>query len=344
MSRITMKDTETLARELASFARAGIPVPEGLHQLSRSLGPGPLQTLAASAAARVEQGTPLSEALSASGVGVPGQLIALVRCGEMSGDMRGLLEFAVEHSRRVARHRAALLTTLVYPAFVLIVLVLSMAFVFVAIIPKFQDLFYEMGAELPALTRTVVGIARLLEGPLGLAALAAVLVALVTAIFSSAFHDWLYRVMGYLPGFDFLVSLSDTAVSMKFLASTVSRGVPLPDALAAASLAVFTPDSRSMLGAMAKAAAQGHKVGPMLAGRTPATAAWLFRQAEEAGDLAGACAGIASYCEDRFERVSKRSVAILEPVLLLLVSVVVGIVLLSSYLPLFNIPKIMGAD
>lgn len=338
MSRLTWKDTELLARELASFARAGIPIPDGLRQLSLSLSPGPLQKLAQTVATQVEQGMPLSEALSASGKGVPSELIALVRCGEMSGDMRGLLDFAVEHARRIERHRSALLTVLIYPVFVLAVLVLSMAFVFATIIPIIEIRVEELGMEMPRLTQMMIDLSRLLDGPLGVAVLAIVLLALAGLLFSGAYHDWLQRVVGYLPGFDILVSLSDTAVSMKFLASTVSRGVPLPDALAAASLAVFTAQSRTMLGSMAKAAAQGHKVGPMLAGRIPATAAWLFRQAEETGSLAAACAGIASYCEDRFDRVSKRSLAILEPVLLLCVSLIVGITILSIYLPIFRIP------
>jgi type II secretory pathway component PulF len=97
-----------------------------------------------------------------------------------------------------------------------------------------------------------------------------------------------------------------------------------------------------MLGSMAKAAAQGHKVGPLLAGRIPATAAWLFRQAEETGSLPEACTGIASYCEDRFDRVSKRSLTVLEIILLLCVSLVVGITIVSIYLPVFQIPKVVG--
>ena len=74
----------------------------------------------------------------------------------------------------------------------------------------------------------------------------------------------------------------------------------------------------------------------------PATAAWLYRQGEARGTLAEACLGISSYCDNRFEIVSRRALYALEPLFIVLISVFIGFVTVSFYLPLFNIPKVLA--
>jgi type IV pilus assembly protein PilC len=129
---------------------------------------------------------------------------------------------------------------------------------------------------------------------------------------------------------------------MKFLERMLSRGVPLPAALGTGALAMNLPESRNALNAMSTAAVQGQKTGGHLGAATPAAAAWMYRQAEERGDLPATCGGIADYCEDRFERLSRRTIAVFEPFVILFVAVFVTLLVLSVYLPLFNIPKIIG--
>src|SRR5690606_30243565 len=119
------------------------------------------------------------------------------------------------------------------------------------------------------------------------------------------------------PGLRRLTELSDCAVVMKFLAVMLPRGVPLPDVLKAAELGVITSRMRRVLESMNDASNRGANVAPFLTGSFPATAAYMFRLSEERGNMAECCANIAHYCEERFDLTSQRTVAILEPLLLL---------------------------
>lgn len=343
MSALSVNELERLTADLASFARAGIPMPLGLRQLEQSLGHGNLRKVAGYLAEETEKGVPLSEALQRSPIPVAPEFASVMRCAEQSGDLRSVLDFAADHARRIQRHRAAISTTLVYPAFVLLALFLSGSFMLIFIVPKFKDIYDQLGAELPLPTQMVVEAANIMAHD-GVYLLVLVIGFIVACIFSRSFRSGVYNTVGAMPGFRGLASLSDTALFMKFVGRMTSRGIPLPDSLRAASTAVWLSRTRDSLRAMAGAAEGGHVVAPLLSGEVPATAAWIFSQAEQRGDLPAACEGIAEYCEDRFERLSKRALAVLEPTLLLLVALTVGFLLISMYLPLFNIPKIVGKD
>jgi type II secretory pathway component PulF len=343
MPTLSVEELERLTADLASFARAGIPMPDGLRQLERSLSRGNLKTVAGFLAQESERGVPLSDALLRSPVPVAPEFASVMRCAEQSGDLRAVLDFAADHARRLQRHRAAISTALVYPLFVMLALALSTMFMLVFIVPKFKEIYDQLGAELPMPTQMIIEASNIFAH-FGWIVLLVLLMLAVLGIFSSQFRGRAYTFIGVLPGFRGLAALSDTALFMKFVGRMTARGIPLPDSLRAASTAVWLARTRDALRAMAGAAEGGHLVAPLLSGEVPATAAWLFQQAEQRGDLPAACEGIADYCEDRFDRISKRALAVMEPTLLLLVALTVAFLLISMYLPLFNIPRIVGRD
>lgn len=343
MASLSVEELERLTADLASFARAGIPMPAGLRQMEQSLGRGKLRSVAAFLAQESEHGVPLSEAMLRAPVKIAPEFASVMRCAEQSGDLRAVLDFAADHARRMQRHRAAITTALVYPAFVVLALGISTMLMLVFIVPKFKDIYDQLGAELPAPTQLIVDASNLFAHNAHFILLPLIALLLLVA-FSREFRSRVYSGLGSLPGFRGLAALSDTALFMKFVGRMTARGIPLPDSLRAASTAVWLGRTRDSLRAMAGAAEGGHTVASLLSGEVPATAAWLFAQAEQRGDLPAACEGIADYCEDRFDRTSKRALAVLEPTLLLLVALTVAFLLISMYLPLFNIPRIVGRD
>lgn len=345
-SPIAQADLDRLASDLAAFARTGIPMPEGLRALRDSLPPGRLRDLSAHIAARTEAGDSLADAVASAPpvIAPPPEFAALLRCGDAGGDLRGLLDFTVEHGRRVARHRAAVGTAFVYPATVAAMLLATTHFLMAVVIPKFRDIYDQLGAELPLPTQVLMAYAELVSSPIGTALLLAVIGAVVALALSPVFRERFLRSIDGLPGLKQITALSDTALWTKFVGRMTARAVPLPQALRAAGLAVARADTRRSLAAMADAAEQGRPTAGLLAGGTPALSAWLYAQGESRGDLPAACEGIAEACESRFEILSRRALAVLEPTLLVVMAVLVGMAVISLYLPLFNIPKIVGRE
>ncbi len=342
MSTIDINELDRLTSELASFARSGVPLPEGLAQLHSSLPGGKLKSLSGELSAATAQGQPLSEALKNSSITVPASFAALVRCGEISGDLSGVLDFALKHGRRLKNHRASMMTILIYPLLVLVVMVVILAFTMMVIMPRFTDIYEQLGAQLPGPTQLLVDVSDMFSQGFGILVVLALLAVGGYLLIAAASERLPSRLMAFLPGVRSLVYLSDTSIMTEFVGHLLGRGVPLPEACRAASLVVYNEDMRRSLEKMAVASEQGGTSGDELNSGIPATAAWLYRQGEARGTLADSCAGIARYCENRFEIVSRRTLHLMEPMFILIISVFCGAMVIALYLPLFNIPKIMG--
>jgi type II secretory pathway component PulF len=341
MNELNLKDLDRLTSELSSFARSDVPMPEGLRQLCESIPAGRLKKLTGELAEATAQGQPLSGSLRSSSIAVPPSFAALVRCGEISGDMGGVLDFALENGRRLRRHRASMSTLFVYPMLVLLVLLVIISFATTFIVPKFQDIYDQLGAELPEPTQVAVNISSFFLGGgfIVLPLLALVFLYLLVAAFREKLPPWL---LNWLPGVRNLVYLSDTAVMTEFIGHLLAHGVPLPEACRAAALVVSQNEMHDSLVQMAATAEQGGVSSHELNPRIPATAAWLYRQGEARGTLVETCRGIALYCESRFDLLSRRTLYLMEPLFILMISVLCGFFVISLYLPLFNIPKLLG--
>jgi type IV pilus assembly protein PilC len=343
MSVLSLDDQNRFLHETVSLSKSGVPLPEGLQHVARSAESGTLKAFSAHVAESLERGVSFGEAVKSSPVTAPPAFTALIECAEQGGDLNGVLDFALEQARRTKQYRASLLTAIIYPYMVFIVLVLVFLFVALFLIPKFKDIYDQLGAELPLPTQMVVNLSYLMvHTPMGLIP-ALVIVFMVLGLVVPALRQRLYQSFASIPGFSGLIILSDTALLMKFIEKMTARRVPLPTVLHAADAAMWHRTSRRAVADMASAAERGLPTSGHLPAGVPATAGWLYERAEEQGTLAETCGGIAEYCNDRFDILSKRAVGVLEPALILTVAVVIGMLVLSLYLPLFNIPRIIGS-
>jgi len=341
MASLTSGEIEQFIAELDGLARTGAPLPEGLRLFASRQKSSSQRLFCEQVAAGIASGKSLEEAARSSTVAAPPSLLALLQCMEMSGGGTDILDFAVRHGRRHRRHREALVTAAFYPALVVLVC-LSIVWLFANFMhPRLVAIFSELGAELPAATRFFVAMGGLFGGHAGTALLLLV-AALVLAFFLAApLRDLLVETIAKLPGLNTLVAVGETAVTMRFVGLMLKGGVPLHVALGAAGLSATLGRTRDALREMSRAAEKGQPSAPLLPGDTPATAAWLYRTAEERGDLPETCLGISEYCENTFERLSVRRLAMFEPLMILAVALFVGSFVIASYLPLFSIPKVL---
>ncbi|MCB2156961.1 type II secretion system F family protein [bacterium] len=339
--KLSYEELDQLAQELASFARTDIPMPEGLRQLSSSLDSARLRQLAGEMAEALEQGKPLSQALEESSFSVPSHYVAVLQCAEVSGDAPTLLQFAVDHARRLKRYRTTMLTATLYP--MIVVFVMSLVLIFLAnyIVPKFYVMYSQLGAELPSLTKLVLMCENVLAGIPGFVLVGLIAALSVSMLFAQRVQDRVFDLVAGVPGFTSLTVLSDTAVVMRYLNVMMTRSIPAPTALRAAALAVTRKSTRTSLERMATAGERGHQLSSTIGDEFPSTVAYLFTKAEERGDLPESCDGIASYCEDRFDRLSSRALSLFEPILIFLVAVFVGILVVGLYIPLFSFPRVV---
>lgn len=335
MGKLSYHELEEMSREMASLVRAGIPLPQGLAELSRAAAKGRMNQAYTQIAAALEQGQPLSEGMTRAAA--PYEFVAAVRCAEACGGMEQTLEFAIEHCRRVDAFYSRLANILLYPLMVVACAILILAFLGLVVMPKFVDIYEQLGADLPWPTQALLDMSSVLRETHLTQGLVVLVGVVLIWTCTPLYMRWMPGIMQRLPMFNRLLLLSDVAMVMRFVERMLRFGLPLPAVLQASSLAAWDGRLRSRLQSMAGQAEKGLPVFKLLDGAVPPLPLQMLTVAEERGTLAETCPSVARYCEERFEYASTMQLARLEPLLILLMTLGLGAVVISLYLPLFRI-------
>lgn len=342
MKTIQISDLEKLALEISSLHRAGVPVSEGLRKLSKEMAASRFSRFADQVGSGLEEGKSLAQAMANCNPSPPKDFVALVECAEAAGDFQQAIEIIVEHARRHRIHQAMVTTTLIYPLTLILFCLAIFYLVSTFIIPMFKDIYDRMGAELPFLTNLIMNVSGFFAGWLGLFLLLLVAIPLIAFLYIPVFRGSIFRSLTVVPIYRSIVGASDTVVLAKFMTLMLEKNVEPPRILAVAANAVWDPRTRRQIGTMRERAEQGLPMADALPDFMPATAAWIFKQGEERGQLVTACRSISELCEDRFNLINRRMIVALEPIIIVFVTIALSILVIGLYVPVFSIPKLIG--
>ena len=155
--RITPADVSTFTRQLATMVNAGLPITEALVIL-RSQAKGSMQKMAAQVLADVEGGEALSVAFSRHPKVFSPTYIALIKSGEVGGVMDEVLVRLADNLEKQQEFRGKVKGALIYPAIIVIGMLLVGLIMMIFVIPRLTSLYSEFNAELPLPTKILIGI------------------------------------------------------------------------------------------------------------------------------------------------------------------------------------------
>lgn len=271
----------------------------------------------------------------------------VVRIGEETGRLAGALEFLASYFRKRAEQRRMVSSAVSYPAVILLTAVAVVAFMLAVVVPMFGEVYARMGRELPALTRAVVALAESFPAyAAGAAAVAGGGWALWYAnrrkphIEAAVARLWLR-----MPGVGGILRRNHEAQVCRLLHLLAASGVPLLEAVGMLRETIALRPYRDSFGCIARMLESG---GSLAAGieRFPALydpkLAALVRVGEETGRLPEMLHRRAEALAAELEYAIRRLGTLLEPLLVLLVGILVAVILIAMYLPMFSLGEIMG--
>lgn len=156
--RITAKDRIMFTRQLATLIGAGLPLSASLRTVTDQTEAKGMKAIGEEIIANVESGKSLYEAFSAHPEIFNNVYIALIQAGEASGTLDVALKRLADQEEKDAAMLSKIKGALVYPAIILIVIIAVLAFMMVAVVPQVKNLYEDMGEELPGLTQGLVDI------------------------------------------------------------------------------------------------------------------------------------------------------------------------------------------
>lgn len=327
-------------QQFLTLSKSGLPLQKSLDLLARQARSNELRTALEGVSGEVRSGALLSEAFATAGR-FPKMYSATVRAGERSGSLDKVLAQYLTYQKLSRNFRKKILAALIYPSFLVVFLAILICFVVTFIVPRFAELYKDLGVQLPHITQMTIAIA------LGIRHLALeillILVALVfgirTAWQSMSVRMAWDRLRFRLPLVGKLLLKFSVGEFARSLGTLLQGGLPVVEALETTHASITSPLIAKAVDTAREEVTGGHSLSSALrnSGFFPATALDMIEVGEATGALPAMLESVAEFYEEDVNIDLAALVALVDPIMIAIVAVVVAFVLVAFYLPLFSL-------
>ncbi len=327
-------------QQFLTLIKAGLPILNSLDLLIKRQRDVRLRGILENVRERVKGGELLSDAFAAQGM-VPKIYTTTLMAGEKSGNIDEVLTRYINFQRLAMTFRKKLFVSLIYPTLLISVVTVMVMFLFTYVVPKFADLFESLNAQLPAITLFMLAVGKNSQKYFPF-----IVIGLAAAGFlfwqwkkTDSGADRIDRVILSLPLLGDIRLKHQVATFSRMLATLLQGGLPLVPSMETAGGSMT---SRRILKGIMRASVRVRE-GQGLAGSLeeqkifPDLAVEMLEVGESTGALPAMLNSVAEFYEEDVQTALGASMALIEPLILIVMAIFVGGVLISLYLPIFTL-------
>ncbi len=343
---LSQREIGDLTGQLATLLGAGLPLDRSLGILVELAENERVERLLSKVRDRVREGISLSEALEERHGVFSRFYINMVRAGEMGGALDQTLARMSEYLERAKELKDGVVSALIYPALLVILAIASLMLLMIYVIPQFTPMFEDFGADLPLMTKIVVGIGEVLRGYWWALAGAAALIALWfrgQMARSATRLRWDGRFLATKWVGDVIAKI-EMARLARTTGTLLINGVPLLSAISISRNVMTNTVLREDVGQAAKRVKTGTPLARALneSGHFPRLALQMINVGEETGQLDAMLLKVADTYDREVKTTIDRLMALLVPALTLGLAAVIGVIVMSVLMAILSINELVG--
>lgn len=342
---VKSKDISFMTRQLATMIGAGIPVAQSIESLARGHENPSMQEMLTSIRLDVESGSALSEALGRFPIHFDRLYTALVSAGEQSGTLDILLDKIAIYKEKMEAIKSKIRSAMLYPSAVLTVAVVVVAILLIFVIPQFERLFQNFGGDLPTLTRWIVDLSRWFVEFWWMAFMILIgsIVGITFTYKRSEKMQFLFdRLVLRLPIFGVVIKKGIIARFARTLSTMFGAGVPLVESLDTVALATGNRVYHNGVINVKNEVSTGRALEVSMSETRlfPAMVLQMVGSGEEAGELELMLMKVAEFYEREVDDAVAALASLIEPIMIVFLGVIVGVVVVAMYLPIFKMAAV----
>jgi len=327
-------------QQFVTLIHAGLPIIQSLELLIKRQRNPFFRSVLQNVGERLRNGESLSEAFAAQKV-FPKVYTTTLLAGEKSGNLEEVLGRYISFQRLAVSFRKKLLSSLIYPALLVIMLFVMMTFLITFVVPRFADLYRQLGAQLPPMTALMLAIG---VNAQAYAPYAAVVV-VVAGFFlwrwmkSDKGATQMNRLTLKVPILGDIWLKYQVAVFSRMLSTLLAGGLPLVPSLDTAGESMQSHLMAHGIEQATRAVREGRGLARSLeqTGVFPEMSVEMIEVGESTGALPAMLNSVADFYEEDVTNALATAMSLIEPVILIVMGVVVAFVLISLYLPIFSL-------
>lgn len=334
--------------QLSTLVEAGIPIVRALTILERQVSAGPFRRTLGEIVEDVSSGTSLSEAMGKHGGAFDPLYSSMVRAGEAAGVLDQVLLRLAKFRERAAEIRAKVFAAVTYPVIVVFIAAAVITVMIAFVIPKFEEVFVSMDLVLPSLTQRLLAVSRFVVDywyvVIAVPALIGIL-HLFLMLRSSGYRFTVHRLFLRVPYLGDVLQRSITATFARTFGTLIEAGVPHLDSL---SITRDTSNNEVLLRAVDQvydAVREGETIArPMSESDVfDDLTTNMVEVGEQTGELDRMLLRVADAYEVQVERRIDSLFKVLEPLLLVVMAVFVGLIVVALFLPMLSLISGVGS-
>jgi type IV pilus assembly protein PilC len=346
--KVRLRDLVVFSRQFSTLINAGMPIVRAMYVLSEQTENKKFVQVIDAVRGDVEGGLSLSEALEKHPKVFNRLYVEMIRAGEIGGMLDGVLLRIADQLEKEADLRRKVITAMVYPLFVMGFAFLTLTALLMFVVPVFARLFEDLGGELPLMTRIVMGVSDILTSLWG------IVVYLVIGVAFYLFWRWKKtergrKVWGRISlKIPLKIGTVVHKVALARFARTLSTlsaaGVPILQSLEITATSSGNWVVEKALLKSRDSVREGIPIYKPLESEAvfPPMVTRMIAVGEETGDIDGMLQKIAEFYESEVDAAIKALTSIMEPVMIIVVGAIVGVIVISMYLPMFAIYDLVG--
>ena len=332
-------------QEMITLLKAGIPMIRALEIIIQSTRIGVLREILAKAAGNIRNGMQISEAFHSPQIPYPKIYRASLLAGEKSGHLEQLLEKFNTYLGKISNLRRKLISGLTYPIILLLFMISMVLVISIFVIPKFSDFFRDMDAQLPAVTLFFVNATDYIRA--NFVPFTAFLLLAYAGIrlleHANPKVNLIDQVKLKTPFLGRIAHESAISVFARTLAILISGGIPVPEST---EIAVETFANRYYYRLM-RDVPEKIRAGNLLSAVLdeiaimPRILVEMVRVGESSGNLTSVLDECADYYEHSLDSRINTLISLIEPVIIIALGLVIALMLVSVYLPIFSTIRVI---
>ena len=344
--KIKPMDIALFARQMATMMKAGVPLLQSFDIIAEGVDNPNMRKLVDDIKQHVAAGNSFAAALRTRPEHFDDLFCNLVDAGEQAGALENLLDRVATYKEKTEALKAKIKKAMNYPIAVVVVAIIVSAILLIKVVPQFESVFANFGAELPAFTQFVIGISQGLQKWWLI-----ILIIMFASAFalkeankrSEKFRNWIDRMTLKAPIVGDIIYKSSVARYARTLATTFAAGVPLVEALDSVAGATGNIVFKDAVLKIKHDVTSGMQLNFSMrsTGVFPSMAIQMTAIGEESGALDTMLDKVASYYEAEVDNAVDGLTALMEPLIMSVLGVLVGGLIIAMYLPIFQLGSVV---
>ncbi|MDG5814477.1 type II secretion system F family protein [Chitinispirillales bacterium ANBcel5] len=346
ISSIKLKDISRFTRQFSAMTSAGLPLVQCLDILASQTENKLLAQIIKQVSGDIQGGNTLADAMSKHPKAFNSLYCNMVASGEASGNLDSVLNRLADYQEKAEALRRKIKGAMTYPIIVLVVAVGATAAMLTWVVPTFAQMFVDMGGELPLPTQIVMSISEFLQSYI-IFMILGIIGLVVGLMYYYKTEDGRLRIDAVKLKLPILGDLERKSAVGRFsqtLSTLLSSGVTIIDAL---SITAKTSGNRVLELGIKKTLERitgGHTIAEPLkeTGVFPPMVIHMISVGEKTGDLSEMLMKVSQFYEEEVDAAVEALTSVIEPIMIVVMGAVIGGILVSMYLPMFDMIGVIG--